>query len=63
MSIVWGVRAFYIDPDNDAAEAIDFSIRTLKHKKLIADGDVVLHVSSLPIFDFQGVNTIKLGYV
>jgi pyruvate kinase len=63
LSIVWGVRAFYIEADRDVDDAFNFSIKTLKHKKLIDTGDIIVHVSSLPLFDYRGVNTIKLSYV
>ncbi len=63
LSIIWGVRAFYMDHDCDATSAITLSIDTLKQKGLIATGDIVLHVSSLPVFDTAGVTTIRLGYV
>lgn len=63
MGIVWGIRAFFLDPHRDLGDAVDFSIKTLKHKKLIQNGDIIVHVSSIPIFDPQGVNTIKLSYV
>lgn len=63
MGIVWGVRAFFLDPHRDLNDAFDFSIKTLKQKKLIRNGDIIVHVSSLPMFDPNGVNTIKISYV
>lgn len=63
LSIIWGVRAFYMDHDSNAASAVSISIETLKQKGLIKTGDIVLHVSSIPIFDKAGVDTIKLSYV
>ena len=63
LSIIWGVRAFYMDHDSNAASAVSISIETLKQKGLIKKGDIVLHVSSIPIFDKAGVDTIKLSYV
>jgi pyruvate kinase len=63
LSIVWGVRAFYIDPVLTVDEAFGFSLTTLKTKQLIRNGDIVLHVSSIPLYDFNGVNTIRLSYV
>ncbi len=63
LSIVWGVRSFYIDPNRDVGDALDFSVKTLKKKKLIRNGDVIVHVSSLPLYDIQGMNTIRLSYV
>lgn len=63
MSIAWGIRAFFIDADRDTDDAFNFAIKTLKNDKLIKNGDTVVHVSSLPLFDHHGVNTIKLSYV
>ncbi len=63
LSIIWGVRAFYMNHDSDASNAVSISLETLKQKGLIASGDIVLHVSSIPIFDKAGVDTIKLSYV
>ncbi len=63
LSIIWGVRAFYMDKDCDAATAIAVSLDTLKEKGLIEASDVVVHVSSLPVFNKKGADTIKLSYV
>jgi pyruvate kinase len=63
LSIVWGVRAFYTDVDLNKEEAFNYSIRTLKREQLVVHGDAIIFVSSIPLFDLQGVNTIKLGYV
>jgi pyruvate kinase len=63
LSIVWGVWAFYIDAGRDVDDAFNFAIKTLKHKKLIDTRDRIVYVSSLPLFDYRGVNTIKLGHV
>jgi pyruvate kinase len=63
LGIVWGVRAFYVDPNRDLGDAFEYSVKTLKQKKLISNGDIIVHVSSIPIFDPVGVNTIKLSYV
>jgi len=62
LSIIWGVRAFYMDKECDAENAVAFSLDTLKEKGLIETGDVVVHVSSLSIFNKRGVDTIKLSY-
>jgi pyruvate kinase len=63
LSIVWGVKAFYIDANRHVDDALNYSIKTLKQKKLIRNGDIVVHVSSLPLYDFRGVNAIRLSYV
>lgn len=63
LSLVWGVRAFFIGSDTALDAALSLSVMTLKKKNLIHKGDIVVHVSGLPIFDAQGVNAIKLSYV
>jgi pyruvate kinase len=63
LSIVWGVIAFYIDPVSGVDDAFNYSIKTLKQKKLISDEDIVVHVSSMLSSEKEGVTTIKLGYV
>lgn len=63
LSMVWGVRSFFIDANRAVDDAFDFSITSLKKKNLIKNGDIVVHVSSLPVFDLQEVNTIRLSYV
>lgn len=63
LSIAWGVRAFFIDPNRDVGDALDYSVKVLKKKQLIKNGDLVVHVSSIPLYDIQGMNTIRLSYV
>jgi len=63
IGLVWGTRAFYLDPNRDLGNAFEYSLKTLMHKQLIHNGDIVVHVSGIPVFDAQGVNLIKLSYV
>ena len=63
LSIVWGVWAFLIDKTMNVDDSLKFAINLLKEKKLIQNGDRVVQVSSLPLYDFGGVNTIKLSTV
>ena len=63
LSIVWGVWAFLIDKNRNVDDSLKFAINLLKEKKLIQNGDRVVQVSSLPLYDFGGVNTIKLSNV
>jgi pyruvate kinase len=63
LSIVWGVKAFYIEADRPVDDALNYSVKTLKELKYIVNGDIVVHVSSLPLYDFRGVNAIRLSYV
>jgi pyruvate kinase len=63
MSLVWGVRAFFKDERESIDDAIQYSIDFLKEKKLIKEGDVVIHVGSTPYKDKGQTNMIKLSYV
>ena len=63
MSLVWGVKTFYIESNRDMDSALEYSIKTLKNKKLLDKGDLIVQVSSIPLFDFEGVSAIKLSYV
>jgi pyruvate kinase len=60
---VWGVKAFYMDTERYVDGALKYSIKTLKQNKLISNGNIVVHASSLPLSDIERVNTIKLSHV
>ncbi|MBN1952861.1 MAG: pyruvate kinase [Bacteroidales bacterium] len=63
LSLVWGVRTFHIEAMKDVDSALDYAVNTLKKLNLVKHGDRLVQVSSLPLFDFEGVNTIKLTHV
>ncbi len=63
LSIVWGVWAFYIDKDLNVDDSMKYSIDILKAKSMIHSGDIIVQVSSLPLYGFSGVNTIKLSTI
>lgn len=63
LSLVWGVWAFYIDKELGVDNSFEYSINVLKEKSFLKDGDMVVKVSSLPLFDPEGLNTIKLSCV
>lgn len=63
MSLVWGVRAFYLHKYELFEEAIGESIEILKENKLLIEGDCVIHVGSSP-FNLQGrTNILKVSYI
>jgi pyruvate kinase len=63
MSLVWGVRAFYIGIYDKIDESVAESIRILKEKKLLHENDVVIHLGSTPL-NLKGMtNMVKLSYV
>jgi pyruvate kinase len=63
MSLVWGVRAFIKGDHDSMDDAIQYSIDFLKEKKLIKEGDIVVHVGSTPYKDKGQTNMIKISYV
>jgi len=63
MSLVWGVRAYFCEDYVIINDAIDYSTKFLKEKELIAKGDVIIHIGSIPMFEKGYTNMIKLTYV
>ncbi len=63
LSLVWGVRA-YIGKDHDnMTEYVEHSIVFLKNKNLIKEGDVIIHVGSMPLNKRGKTNMLKLSYI
>jgi pyruvate kinase len=63
MSLVWGVRAFYLPKYELLEEAIRDSIDILKQNDLLIGGDFVIHAGSSP-FNLQGrTNILKISHV
>ena len=63
LSMVWGVRAFYVQLYETINEIYFESIKILKMNELIEEGEIVVHVASIPV-KLQGrANMIKLTQV
>jgi len=63
LSLVWGVRAFYVQQCETINEVYLESIKVLKMNELIGEGEIVVHVASIPI-NLQGrANIIKVTQV
>jgi pyruvate kinase len=63
LSMVWGVRAYYVPLCETINEVYFESIKILKLNELIEDGEIVVHVASIPV-NLQGrANMIKLTQV
>ncbi len=63
LSLVWGVRAFYIQQCETINEIYLESIKILKMNELIEEGEIVVHVASIPV-KLQGrANMIKVTQV
>lgn len=63
MSLVWGVRAFYIESISTIDDAVAKSIKVLTDKKLIDPGDTVIHVGSTPHNQHGRTNMMKISLV
>lgn len=63
LSLVWGVRAFYLPHIGNINDAVAHTIGFLKEKKFLKDDDVVVHVGSIPIKDEGKTNMMKVSYV
>ena len=63
LSLVWGVRAFYVKTYDKIDEAINESIKILKDQKLIREGDTIVHVGSTPLNLKGRTNMMKVSYI
>jgi len=63
LSLVWGVRAYYLESGDNIEDYINNSIKFLKEKNLIHTGDVLIHVGSIPLLKRGKTNMLKLSYI
>jgi len=63
LSLVWGVRAYYLDEYEEINSAIESSIHILLEKELIKEQDTIIHVGSIPLNKRGQTNMMKLSYV
>jgi pyruvate kinase len=63
ISLVWGIRPFYLNTYNDSDKAIHESIEILKYKKLLKEGDIVIHVGSTPLSLHGRTNMLKVSKI
>ena len=63
LSIVWGVRPHFVETYENIDQAIAESIRMLKEKGIIKDGEVIIHVGSIPLNLRGQTNMVKISYV
>ncbi len=63
LSLLWGVQAFHMDYFEKIDEAIAHTITFLKERKLVEEGQVVVHVGSTPLVKRGQTNMIKLSYI
>ena len=63
ISLVWGIRPFYIDTYNHLDQAMLESVKILKNMKLLTDGDCVVYVGTSPLKLHGSTNMLKVRYV
>lgn len=63
ISLVWGIRPFYLDTYNQLDQVILESVKILKDKKMIAEGDCVVYVGTTPLKLQGSTNMMKVSYV
>jgi len=63
LSLVWGVRAFFTDLNDQISEVYNESIQILKSRNLVEKGDTLVHVASLPLNQPGNANMIKVTLV
>lgn len=63
ISLLWGARAFFSDDFTFTNEAIEYSLKHLKEQKLIEDGELLVHVGSMPLNKKGQTNMVKLSYI
>jgi len=62
-TLIWGVRAFYLDKYEELEEAIGEAKKILKEKSLLSDRDCVIFVGSIPLNEHGKTNILKVSYI
>lgn len=63
LSLVWGVRAYYVEECKLINEYVDYTIEYLYGQNLLKKGDLVVHVGSIPVLEKGKTNMLKLTQV
>jgi pyruvate kinase len=63
LNLIRGVRGFYYNIDSSTEETHRNLTRILREKSLITEGDLVVHTSSMPVFQKQRTNLIRVARV
>lgn len=63
ISLAWGIKPFYLDTYNQLDQAISESVKILKDKKLLTEGDCVVYVGTTPLKLQGSTNMMKVSYV
>lgn len=63
ISLVWGIRPFYLNNYDHLDQAMPETVKILKDKKLLTDGDCVVYVGTTPLRLHGSTNMMKVSYV
>ncbi len=63
LNIVWGVKPVFFDRYINTDQTISDLKQELKQKGLVQPGDLLVHISNMPINEPGKSNMLKLGYV
>ncbi len=63
LSLVWGVRTYYLAECDQMNDYIDYTEEFLVSQNLLKKGDLVVHVGSIPILEKGKTNMMKLTLV
>lgn len=63
LNLIRGVKGFYYDINSSTEETHRNLTRILKEKAYLSEGDLVVHTSSMPVFEKQRTNLIRVAIV
>ncbi|NLO51764.1 MAG: pyruvate kinase, partial [Bacteroidales bacterium] len=63
MNLLWGVRPLFFDHYMNTDQTIADLMKTLKEANLLRQGDLIVHISNMPIDQPGKSNMIKLALV
>ncbi|HOV11792.1 MAG TPA: pyruvate kinase [Bacteroidales bacterium] len=63
LSLMWGVKVFYLKSYENMEQAITESMRILREKKFLRKGERVIHVGSSPLNEHGPTNILKVSVV
>jgi pyruvate kinase len=63
ISLIWGIKPFYLDIYHDLDKAIYAATEMLKNDGQLNDGDYVVYVGSTPLAIHGTSNMMKVSYI
>ncbi|PID95190.1 MAG: pyruvate kinase [Bacteroidetes bacterium] len=63
LSLVWGVEAFFLEPQGSTSKTIKAMITLLRKHHSLEKGDVIINLASGPVYEFGTTNMLRLGVI